>query len=162
MSIVMKIRTLDIAFLRARYWFLTYGTPFYSHKFASLVIYCFILRGMCHDPGYYLDPYSFNPGRFLKEHPDPDPFSFAFGYGRRYVDLFNDINIPFNSAWIRVCPGKRLADSSLFISISMILATLNISKAKDERGNVIEPECVYKPGIVRSVSPSHFFWDRQG
>ena len=39
----------------------------------------------------------------------------------------------------------------MFIAIAMILATFNISKAKDENGGEIEPDCIYLPGIVRSV-----------
>ena len=33
----------------------------------------------------------------------------------------------------------------------MILATFNISKAKDKNGSEIEPDCTYLPGIVRFV-----------
>ena len=39
----------------------------------------------------------------------------------------------------------------MFIAIAMILATFNISKAKDENGSEIEPDCTYLPGIVRFV-----------
>ena len=51
----------------------------------------------------------------------------------------------------RVCPGRKLAVISLFISTLMILATFNISKARDENGRVIEPDRVYQPGTIRSV-----------
>lgn len=48
----------------------------------------------------------------------------------------------------RVCPGKRMADSSLFITIAMLVASFNIAKAQDEHGRTIEPEYAYKPGFV--------------
>lgn len=48
----------------------------------------------------------------------------------------------------RVCPGKRMADSSLFITIAMLVASFNIAKAQDENGRDIEPDYLYKPGIV--------------
>ena len=51
----------------------------------------------------------------------------------------------------RECPGKMLADNTLFIAIAMMLATLDISKAKDESGREIEPDCIYTPGVVRLV-----------
>lgn len=49
----------------------------------------------------------------------------------------------------RVCPGKRVADSSLFISIAMLVAVFDIKKAKDETGREIVPKYEYSPGAVR-------------
>jgi hypothetical protein len=43
------------------------------------------------------------------------------------------------SANIRLCPGVHYAKASLFIAIASILATFNISLAKDESGNDIIP-----------------------
>ena len=60
-----------------------------------------------------------------------DTHDLSFGFGRR------------------ICPGKELADASLFMSITLSLATLNITKAKDKFGNVIEPVCDYCSGIIR-------------
>lgn len=51
----------------------------------------------------------------------------------------------------RICPGKDLADSSIFNSIAMSLAVLSITKAKDANGVDIEPEMKYSTGLVRSV-----------
>lgn len=45
-----------------------------------------------------------------------------------------------------------MADSSLYIAISMLIASFNITKAQDEDGNDIVPEYVYKSGIARYAS----------
>jgi cytochrome P450 len=37
-----------------------------------------------HDPAVYVDPFVFNPDRFLGPHPAPHPTEVGlFGYGRR-------------------------------------------------------------------------------
>lgn len=89
---------------------------------------------MFHDPQHYHDPYKFKPERFLGvdgRAPEQDPRALAFGFGRR------------------ICPGKDLADPSVFLSVAMTLAVFDISKFKDEQGNVVEPVYEYTPGIIR-------------
>ena len=94
--------------------------------------YCFpVIRQFFHDPKAYHDPLDFKPERFLGTNPEQDTHNLAFGFGRR------------------ICPGKDLADASIFISIAMSLAAFNITKLKDERGVDIEPLCEYTPGIIR-------------
>jgi hypothetical protein len=39
-----------------------------------------------------------------------------------------------------MCPGRHLADKSLWIVMATLLSTLNISKAKDENGQEITLE----------------------
>lgn len=51
----------------------------------------------------------------------------------------------------RICPGKELAESTLFIAIAMTAASFDISKAKDESGQEIEPVHEYTPGLLRQV-----------
>lgn len=41
-----------------------------------------------------------------------------------------------------------MADSSMFITIAMLVATFHIGKAQDEFGRDIEPDHEYKPGII--------------
>ena len=79
----------------------------------------------------FKDPKEFRPERFLGEKPEYDPHDVAFGFGRR------------------ICPGKELADASIFMSIAMTLSAFRISKARDESGRVIEPVCDYCAGIIR-------------
>ncbi|KAJ7607961.1 cytochrome P450 [Roridomyces roridus] len=80
------------------------------------------------------DPESFKPEQFLlsgKLNPAIlDPESFAFGLGQR------------------ICPGRHLAMATLWLTITSILATLEIKKAVDKDGEVIEPSYEYFPGLI--------------
>lgn len=83
-------------------------------------------RSMTLDESFYKDPFSFDPIRFL---PAPlgrgEPYTSAqFGFGRR------------------ICPGRHLAEDSLWIAIVTILATMTISKAIGEDGQEIMPDDV--------------------
>ncbi|KAF5606611.1 oxidoreductase [Fusarium subglutinans] len=86
-----------------------------------------------HDPSIYSDPSSFDPDRYLEPRNEPHPNFASFGFGRR------------------VCPGRFLADESLFISISRLLSTFDIKKAVDGRGKEIEPEVSVTPGMIAHI-----------
>ncbi|KAK7692050.1 hypothetical protein QCA50_005455 [Cerrena zonata] len=81
------------------------------------------------DPEMYPDPSAFNPDRYLRPNPDRNPRDFVFGFGRR------------------ICPGLNLADTTVFFTCAMALATFDISKAV-ENGVVIEPSGEYTAGTV--------------
>ncbi|KAJ7099725.1 cytochrome P450 [Mycena epipterygia] len=83
-----------------------------------------------HDSELYPNPSVFDPTRHLGENPQPDPFDFVFGFGRR------------------VCPGAALAEDSLFLAISNILAAFNVSKARDAEGKEVEPSVEWKTSVV--------------
>ncbi|KAJ7746782.1 cytochrome P450 [Mycena maculata] len=71
---------------------------------------------MAHDPRVYSNPMVFEPDRFIAKDgkkPELDPRDLAFGFGRR------------------ICPGRDLADASIFITCVMTLAVFNISKHPD-------------------------------
>ncbi|KAJ7088955.1 cytochrome P450 [Mycena epipterygia] len=83
--------------------------------------------------------YGPNPDRFIPERWLTDDGkintsmrepSAAFGFGRR------------------VCPGKDMAQWSIWICVASILATLNINKALDEKGVPIEPSGEYTSGFL--------------
>lgn len=83
-----------------------------------------------HDEAYYKNPESFSPERFLGDNPEMDPRMFVFGFGRR------------------ICPGKDFADESIFLAVAMSLAVFNIQKARDDMGNIIEPNVEFTSGVV--------------
>ncbi|KZT25794.1 cytochrome P450 [Neolentinus lepideus HHB14362 ss-1] len=65
---------------------------------------------IAYDADARYDPEEFIPERFLDEDvPTPDPASWVFGFGRR------------------VCPGRFLAENSVFVIVANILAAFDIS-----------------------------------
>lgn len=51
----------------------------------------------------------------------------------------------------RLCPGRHLALSSVWIVVATVLATFHIAKAKDEYGKEIDVSGDYTDGLVRYV-----------
>ncbi|QRV92904.1 cytochrome P450 family protein [Ceratobasidium sp. AG-Ba] len=88
-----------------------------------------------HNPEVYEQPETFMPERYLSENPPPDPENYAFGFGRR------------------ICPGMHIAQQSVWISISNLLANFTVTKARDENGVEIIPEERYTSGIVSHPFP---------
>ncbi|KAH8113547.1 cytochrome P450 [Phellopilus nigrolimitatus] len=89
--------------------------------------------GFMHDPATFHDPMTFKPERFLGvdgRAPEMDTHSIAFGFGRR------------------VCPGRELADSSVFLSIAMSLAAFDIRKPAAGTGKAVDPVAQFTPGII--------------
>ena len=92
---------------------------------------------MSRDPDEYPDPNTFKPERFL---PGPGkriprhPEEIAFGFGRR------------------ACPGKDLAEPSIFLNIATVLAVFNISKIEVD-GKVVEPHVGFTAGIISHPEP---------
>ena len=52
------------------------------------------------------------------------------------------------------CAGKSMATDTIWIAIASVLSVYNITKAVDERGNVITPQVKLKLGTVRYVHAS--------
>ncbi|THU85082.1 cytochrome P450 [Dendrothele bispora CBS 962.96] len=69
---------------------------------------------MAHDPSVYKDPMAFDPTRFLGPRCEQNPNDYIFGFGRR------------------LCPGRLLADASIFITTAMILFAFDISPSNGE------------------------------
>ena len=90
------------------------------------------------DPATYKDPETFNPARFLGENPEYDPHGIVFGFGRR------------------ICPGRVLADSSIFLALACSLAVFNISNALDGQGKPIPPKIDLIPGIITHPKPFQY------
>ncbi|EKM56935.1 uncharacterized protein PHACADRAFT_93132 [Phanerochaete carnosa HHB-10118-sp] len=87
-----------------------------------------------HDENVYHDADKFIPERFMEEGA-PDCLTDVFGFGRR------------------ICPGMLIAQPHMFVSIAVTLATINITKAHDAQGNVIEPKVEDTPGVVSFPVP---------
>ncbi|KAG1743803.1 cytochrome P450 [Suillus lakei] len=77
---------------------------------------------MCHNEEKYRNASEFNPDRFLNTDGTltDDTVSIVWGFGRR------------------ICPGRHLAEASLWSSMACLLAIFKFSKAKDEIGREIE------------------------
>ncbi|KAJ7689941.1 cytochrome P450 [Mycena rosella] len=89
-----------------------------------------------HDEALYPSPDKFMPERFLGDVKDlnPDPRRFAFGYGRR------------------ACPGRDLADDTLFICAAMTLAAFDLQR--DDTAVEYTPALICHPVPFRcSITP---------
>jgi cytochrome P450 len=94
-------------------------------------------RLFTHDADVYPDPMRFNPDRFMdpSSTPPPDPRDYVFGFGRR------------------VCPGKLLADSSVWLTVALSLAALDIQKPVNQDGHEMTPEVDFMPGVISHSRP---------
>ncbi|KAK7036970.1 OrdA protein [Favolaschia claudopus] len=102
------------------------------------------LWNILNDPETYPKPDKFDPTRYLRPFPQRDPRTVCFGFGRR------------------VCPGKYLAEVSLFCTVASILATFDISRApgplpvhENTQGTISHPkpfDCVVKPRSDHAVT----------
>ncbi|KIJ28806.1 hypothetical protein M422DRAFT_269857 [Sphaerobolus stellatus SS14] len=70
----------------------------------------------------------FDPGRFMESGRRDPGQTGAFGYGRR------------------VCPGRYMAENSLFIAVASILQNFDITPARDGSGKEVMPEYEWTSG----------------
>ncbi|KAI1875920.1 uncharacterized protein JN550_001416 [Neoarthrinium moseri] len=95
-----------------------------------------VIRRFAFDKDVYERPDDFEPQRFLGPKSVPNPWDYVFGYGRR------------------ICPGRYLADASLFLIIAQSLAAFDIGRAVDpDTGAFIDPEVKSMPGVVMYPQP---------
>jgi len=93
---------------------------------------------MCHNEEKYTNASEFNPDRFLNADGTltDDTVSVVWGFGRR------------------ICPGRHLAEASLWSAMACLLTVFKFSKAKDESGREIEINPRWHGGL--SVRPVPF------
>ncbi|KAG1743719.1 cytochrome P450 [Suillus paluster] len=100
----------------------------------------FIPKGwaMTHDETKYPSPDEFKPERFLHEDGSltSDTMPLGFGWGRR------------------ICVGRHLADTSLWIAIASFLAVFSAHKAHDEHGMDIPVVPKFSAGLA--IHPEKF------
>lgn len=88
------------------------------------------------DPEIFPDPTSFKPERFLTEEGrNHSALDFVFGYGRR------------------TCPGKSMAISSLWLTVTSTLAAFKIEKAINADGTPVTPSGEFTQGALRYPKP---------
>lgn len=92
------------------------------------------------DESVHKDPSTFYPERFSPQNGEPLPVNTTFGFGRRYETLTAPLTHLLMETRPRICPGRHLADASIWIVVVSILATFDILPAKDENGDDIPPE----------------------
>lgn len=93
---------------------------------------------MLNDPEDYPEPEVFKPERFLKlvdgqyvcDESVRDPRTVQFGFGRR------------------ICPGRFIAEQSLYAAVVAVLATCDISAPVDSAGNPAYPQESFTTGMV--------------
>ncbi|KAF8880395.1 cytochrome P450 [Infundibulicybe gibba] len=92
---------------------------------------------MTQNADIYKNPDVFHPERYLDDQGrlNDDDTVLAFGFGRR------------------VCVGRHFARATVWLTITSVLATMNITKAKDAEGNDIEIEGKYTDGAASHPCP---------
>ena len=90
---------------------------------------------IAHDPTVYHSPADFKPERFFEPHSEPRASDVVFGFGRR------------------ACPGKHVAEQTLFLTIAQTLAIFDIQKSVDEYGNDVKVEYHMLPGVIARAKP---------
>lgn len=100
---------------------------------------CF--RGFLRDPSVFHEPETFKPERFLASSdghvPEPDPHLYAFGFGRR------------------ICPGRMLADATIYIAVAQFLAAFNIGKPV-RNGQEVDIDVDFTTGVISHPAPFDF------
>jgi cytochrome P450 len=97
------------------------------------------IKWLSMDPKVYHDPHLFKPERFMGSNPEPSPHGYVFGFGRR------------------ICPGRLLADSSLYLTVALSLSVFDIENEVSKNiGEGIEPILGVTPGIISHPLPFQF------
>ncbi|KAI1636259.1 cytochrome P450 [Biscogniauxia mediterranea] len=88
-----------------------------------------------HDPSLYPDPSRFDPTRHLGPGACRSPYDYVFGFGRR------------------ICPGRLLADSSVWLTIARSLAVFDVVEPERERETDVEASMRFCAGLISHPAP---------
>lgn len=67
---------------------------------------------------------------------------------RRAVYIIQVITHAFYS----ICPGRFLADNTVWLAVARMLAVFNLTEATDTEGNMIEPDIKFVTTVSRCVT----------
>ncbi|KAF9228730.1 cytochrome P450 [Gyrodon lividus] len=93
---------------------------------------------MLRNPDVYPDPNSFKPERYFKDgklDAEPSTSNIGYGFGRR------------------ICPGRHVADASIWAAVVTMLSTLTISKALDDQDREIDVDPKFTCGVTSCPLP---------
>ena len=107
---------------------------------------------MSRDEQLYPDPEVFRPERFLGSPPTDvkafNPWNYIFGTGKRYQSGFRLKSLAAVLTIPRKCPGVHFIQSSLWLVIARVVATLDI-KEKVVNGVPVEVNAKEKNAFFR-------------
>lgn len=91
-------------------------------------------RAITRDPKMFPNPERVDPTRYLGSN------------GKELAEIVNSNIFGWGR---RLCPGKEMAEGSIFISIATILATFTATKPRDKQGREFAPEIRWSPAFIR-------------
>lgn len=81
-------------------------------------------------------------------YPEPERFMPERFWGKMDSEAARQVDVVFGFGR-RVCPGQAFAESSIFLIMANIIATMDLTKAVDEAGVPITPPVEYTKSFVR-------------
>ena len=142
-------------FLKGQLWSVMHGW-YYDHLMLMLsfsVLNSLLFRSILHDHKIFNNPQEFQPERYLKDgklNPDVrDQDCAVFGFGRPSVNiLFSRILVDTHQIFLSICPGRHLADNSLYSIISCVLAVYDIEQPVDNQENILNLKPEFTSGFI--------------
>ncbi len=99
-------------------------------------------------PEWYLP----RPVGFGEPHPQC-----IFGFGRRWTPYPPLSHLKGTHGTFSICPGRHLAEASVWIAIATLLAVFDICPVQDENGKDDIPTAVFQTSITRYFAQSPCF-----
>ena len=81
-------------------------------------------------------------------YPEPEQFKPERFWGKMDSEAACQVDAVFGFGR-RVCPGKAFAESNIFLIMSNIIATMDLTKAVDEAGVPITPPVEYTKTFIK-------------